>query len=220
VDDEVFAVVGDSAVEAPVLVVGAVVDEEVVRLRRAQGVVVELVEVVGLGELLGLGGGVVAAVEEPFAVLGPGDAGELDPLDVVGEVLGGGDVADADLLPVGAGDGEGVGEAVAVVGDVEAGEGDRAVFRKRVGVEKEGGLVGEVGGGVEDGLVLQAVVAGEEVAVGALEGDAVALVVPELGQAGLDLGPLGDGVEVGEGDLVLGLDQALVSAELSSSSQR
>ena len=82
-DDQVRAVVGDAAVELPLLVVGTLVDEDVVLLGRPELVEVELLIVVGpLQVLAGLGLG-EAAVVEAAAVLGPRGPGELDPAEQV-----------------------------------------------------------------------------------------------------------------------------------------
>jgi hypothetical protein len=136
-DDQVAAVVGDGAGELPLLLVGAFVDEPVLRLRGAEPVVVQLLVVVGpLQVLAGLRLGEAAVVEAP-AVLRPRGARELDPAQVVLAVAAGLDVADLPLLPVGAGRGQAVGEPFPVVADGGAGQGDGAVGRQRVGVEQQ-----------------------------------------------------------------------------------
>src|SRR5262249_6938191 len=58
--------------------------------------------------------------------------------------------------------------------------------------------------GVDDALVLEAVVLGEEVAPPLERRQAVLLVVPELGEPPADARAGGDAVEVGEGQPVLG----------------
>ena len=64
-------------------------------------------------------------------------------------------------------------------------------------------------GDEEDGLVLKAGVVDVEGPAPLLRGDAKPLVVPELGEPFPDLLPLGDVLQVGEGDLVLGLHPGL-----------
>src|SRR5205823_555880 len=58
-------------------------------------------------------------------------------------------------------------------------------------------------------LVLQAIVLGEEVLAAVDRWGGVTLEVPELGQAVLDRGSLGDRLEVPESDLVLGFDPSV-----------
>ena len=61
-------------------------------------------------------------------------------------------------------------------------------------------------GDVEDGQVLQAVVAGDKPTAATLQRNARARVVPQLRQPVVDLGPGGDGVEVRLGASILGRD--------------
>ena len=205
-DDEVAAVLGRSGVEAPFLLVGPMVDQLVLGLRRAEAVVEDfLVVVPGLVFLAGFRR-VVAGVVEALVVLRPGGAGELRPLEEVRVVISGGDVAHPPLVPVGPGAGNGVGHQGAVVREGEVGEGHGAVGRERVGVQQDAGFRIEGGERVEDRLVLQAVIAGVEVAAAGLERGVEALDVPELGEAGLDPRAFRDGVEVCAGARVLGLD--------------
>ena len=131
-DHQVAAVVGYAAVKSPIFVVGPMVEEIVLGLRRADAMIVELVEVVGvlvLGPLCGL---VVPAVEEPQAVVGPGGSGELHPLQVVVKVIAALHFADPPLLPVRSGGGESVGQVVSVFADLVARKGDGAVVREPV----------------------------------------------------------------------------------------
>ena len=69
-DDQVPAVVGDVGAEAPLLLVGALVDEQVVGLRRAEAVVAELLVLVATAVSVARRRRlVVAAVEEALAVV-------------------------------------------------------------------------------------------------------------------------------------------------------
>ncbi len=77
-------------------------------------------EFVDLGQLLGLGRFVVAAVEEAAIVLGPGCSGELDPPEQVRQILARLDVADSPFLPVGPAGGQAVGQPLAVFADGSA----------------------------------------------------------------------------------------------------
>ena len=185
------------------LLVRTLIDQLVGGLRRAQAVVVELLVEVGLLQRAPLAGLVVAAVEEALVVVGPGGLRELDPVQGVRQVAAGVDVAHPPLLPVRAPRGEAVGEQLAVLADVPAGDGDRAVLRQGIGIEDEHAARRQGVDPVEDALVLQAVVAGEEVAPPVLRRHAVALVVPELGQPLADRLPLGQAGEKRRGHRVL-----------------
>ncbi len=110
-------------------------------MRRAEAVVVELVKIVGLAQS-GPFGLVVAAVVEAFVVFGPRSSGELYPLQIVGKIFAGVDVADVPLGPVGAGGGDGVGHELAIVGYFGISERDRAVGGERVGIEQDARLGG------------------------------------------------------------------------------
>ena len=187
-EDEVAAVVGDVCADVEFVVVGAMEDEFVFALRRAEFVEEDFVEVVGGLESFGVGGmlrAIVAFVEEAAGVLEPGCAAELGPLDEVGEVFAGGDVADVPFDPVAAGVGDGVGGVVAVVGDADAAERYSSVGGHGVGVEQDVRLAGETFLPEDDVLVLQAGVVGVEVACAAAGGCGVALEVDELHEAGV-----------------------------------
>mmetsp|Transcript_6519 Transcript_6519/g.26563 ORF Transcript_6519/g.26563 Transcript_6519/m.26563 type:complete len:203 (+) Transcript_6519:1427-2035(+) len=150
--------------------------EDVLRLRRAHDVVVELlVDVrVRLGAQLAPlpgRGRRVAVVEEAAAVVRPREARELDVAQLVGQVLGLGavglDFEHLDGHPVGAAAGERVRHHRAVLGERVARERHRAVRGELVGIEQHapGVLPGGVGGRVHHRLRLQARVAHEVVAV-------------------------------------------------------
>ncbi len=206
VDHQVAAVLGDVALEAQLFLIGPLVDQAVGGLRRADAVVVELLVVVRLLHLLARFGLVVAAVEEALAVVGPGGARELDPLQPVGEVAAGRHLAHLPLLPVRATGGQAVGDAPAVLAHRVAGERDGAVGRQGVGIDQHARRAVQLLQGVDHALVLQAVVLGEEVAAALALGDAVALVVPELGQAAAQRLAGRDRLQVPEGDAVLLFD--------------
>ena len=199
-------VIGDDGPETPLRLVGPLVDYLVLGLGGAHPVVADLLVEVGL--LVGLPGLrlLVPAVEEAQVVRGPLSRGELHPLEVVVEVHAGLDVPDPPVLPVGARGGEPVGDKPPVVADGRPREGDGPVLGEGVGVDEGLGLVLQGAHAVEDALVLQPVVPGEEVDPALLVGDAELFVVPELGHPPAYPLPCPDLPEVAECQLVLGVD--------------
>jgi hypothetical protein len=95
----------------------------------------------------------------------------LDPLQLVVEPFARSDLEDAPGLPVGAGLGDGVGEVAAVPAERGSGEGDRPVLRPLVGIEQEPRLGVRSVRDVKCGVVLEAVVAEERVALADPPGD-------------------------------------------------
>ena len=196
-DEQVAPVVGNLGLPEPLGPVGTFIDQAVVRLRLAQAVQVDFRIGVGAAQgLAGFGFGKAEIVEGVLAGR-PGHGEELDPADGVGEVAPGFDVADVPLGPVGAGVGEAVGEQFTVAGGYHSGERGGAIGAQRVGIEKHAPGVFEPVGGVEHILVLQAVIAEEEIAGAGLLEPREALVVIEAGEALLEAGALGDSGEVG-----------------------
>ncbi len=106
-DDEIAAVIADAAAKHHLFDIRALVDQFVFGLSGAEAVEIELLEIIGIAQG-GAGGLVVTAVVETFAVFGPGCAGEFHPLEIVGEIFAGVDVADVPLVPVGAGSGDAI----------------------------------------------------------------------------------------------------------------
>ena len=201
---QVPAVLGDAAADAPLGLVRPVVRQHVVGLRAAEAVVVQLLVHIQRLELAVRGRLREPAVEEAFAVGRPTGRAELDPPQLVRQRLAGGDVEHLPHVPVGSRLGRAVGGVLAVVGRHEPGQGDGAVFGPLVRVEQHPGRTVEGVLGVQDALVLQPVVLGEEVPAADLVGRREPLVVPQLGHPPLDGLPLGQAVQVAEGDLVLG----------------
>ena len=177
-------------------------EQHVVFLQCAQAVVVDFLHLVDVGELLSLLGCVVGTVEK--AVLIPLRPRELAPLDVVGSgELAGGNVHHVDLHPVAAAARDGVGAVLSVVRERQSLEGYGAVGTQFVGVEKH--PLGAVDGvhGVENTLILQAVVA-ILIPVSVVPGRRSHLsVVGNLGETPLQLGALRQVVQVAGGDSVL-----------------
>src|SRR5579859_1740160 len=102
-DDQVAAIVGDFTTEAPILMVGPLVDQCVVGLRRAKPVKIKFVEIIHAGKRLARSGLVIAAVVKSAIVPAPGRAGKLDPMNLVGKIAASFHVAHLPVLPVRAG---------------------------------------------------------------------------------------------------------------------
>ena len=99
-EDQVLAVVRDSRSGPPVLVLAVFPDERVVLLRRADPVVGHLLVIIRRLEVVAWPGFGKPAVKEALAVGAPLGRRELDPFQVVAQVLAGGDVADFPFVPV------------------------------------------------------------------------------------------------------------------------
>src|SRR5208282_525304 len=97
---QVLAVVGDSWISSPLLVLAVFPDERVAGLRRADPVIGNLLVIVRRLEVVAWPGFGKPAVKEALAVGIPFGRRELDPLQVVAQVLTGGHVADFPLVPV------------------------------------------------------------------------------------------------------------------------
>ena len=158
VENGVVACIRDRDAETPFGLIGAFVDEPVFRLRCPATVVVDLLVQIDAPLRLVVFGLRIARVEETFIVVGPGRARELDEAQMVGLVFRGLDIADAELLPVGAARGDTVSEPFAVVAEGKHRERGSALFGERVRVEKDLGLRVERLLLVQDGLVLEPVI--------------------------------------------------------------
>ena len=182
--------------------------------------IVDLLVVVGPPEVIaGLRLG-KSAVEEALAVGRPLGRRELDPLQVVVQVLARGDVPDLPLVPVRAGRGDAVGQQLAVLADLGAGQGDRAVLRERIGVEKRParGLSDSRRRRARSGSAGPCCTcrSSARLRLGRRE----LLVIPERCQARADRLALGDRFQEAERDLVLGLDPGAGRGASGSSSGR
>src|SRR5262249_20337334 len=156
-DDQIAAVFGDLAAEAPLLLVFALVYQNVIGLRRAEAMIEELLIVVGVFHLGLLVRFVVAAVEESFAALSPRRARALHPLYGVGEIGAGFDLAHFPFLPIRAGGRKPVGQVFAVIADSQSRQCYRPVGRKFVRIEQDARLAVQGFQRVEHVLILQAV---------------------------------------------------------------
>ena len=201
----VAAVVRHLGVHPPVGLVGPLVHEHVLRLICAEAMIVEPLEAVHVGERL-VGGLRVAAIEKARPILRPRRPGKLDPLEMIGQVARGDDVAHAKLLPVRPARCRAIREQPTVVGDRQRRERHRPVFGEDVRIEQRLGGRLERRLLVQNRLILQPVVLEEEVAARLPERRAVLRIVPELREPLADRGARGDLREIGGGEPVLRLD--------------
>ena len=126
-DDQVLAVFGNMAAESPVFPVRAIIDEYVFLLWRTELVEIEFVIVVLALQLRSFFGRVITTVEEAAVVERPGRSGELAPLDSIGEILSGFDIADVPRFPVRAAFGKCIGQETAVIAEAHATDRYRSV---------------------------------------------------------------------------------------------
>ena len=177
---QVVPIVGHARSEAPLGLVLALVHEPVGRLCHADSVKIDFLEFIHCRQRGPRFRRVVPRVVKSRAILGPRNARELHPFDAVRQFLAGGHVADADLLPVAAALRELIGHLATIFGRFQTADGDGAVGAKFVWVEQDGGFSIQAGGGVPHTLVLQPIIAAEEVSVALLGGHPEALEVEEL----------------------------------------
>ncbi len=204
-EDEVPVVVGHGDVEHPLLLVGLLEHEDVRRLLGPGAVVVDLLEIGGGGRpIRGRLG--EPRVEEPAAVLPPRSVGELRPLDAIGEILRGPDVAHVELAPVGASARQPVREELAVPAHGRERGRDGSVRGELVRIEQDARRCAWPVHHVEDRLILQAPALGVHDATAVLLGDAEPLVLEELAEPLHDAGALRDGRQVAVRELVLRVD--------------
>jgi hypothetical protein len=181
------------------------VNEVVGRLRRPQAVEPQLLHAERGEGRVGRGRRVVAAVVEAV-VADPAGVGELAPLDLVGEVAVGRDVAHVPGLPVGARRLRRVGHVAAVPAERLAGQRDGAVGGQGVRIEEDARRPVLAVADEQHALVLQTTVVEEEPARPGAERGAQPLVVEQRVIGGFDRRALRNRVEVGPGERALGLD--------------
>ncbi len=202
-DCESFVLRGADVVKA--LGIGLVLkDEFILGLGSANAVEVHGVENVFGREFVGRIRRGIAAIEE--AIARPADVGGFDPFQSVGENFAGSDFHDVDFLPIGTSSRNAVGDVTAVLGNIENAEARSAVFGKLVGIEKHFGGGVEAALDVEDVLVLQAIVFEKEVGVAAAEGRRIFGIVEKFFEAMLDLSAVGNLIEIGKRNFILGFD--------------
>ena len=102
-----------------------------------------------------------------------------------------------------------IGDLAAVFGRFQPADGDGAVGAEFVRVEQDGGFGIQTGGGVPNTLILQSVIAAEEVSVALLGGHPEALEIEELCHPLANAFTLRDVLKVTESDLVLALHPVL-----------
>ena len=204
-DEQPPPVLGHLRLEEPLRLLGRLEDEQVVALRRTQGVEPELHRRLSLDQVGARGERRRRRVVETRVVRRPGGPGELGAPDGVGravgegEIVAGGHVAHAPHEPVGAGLAGRPREQCAVVARAESRHRGRPVAGERVGVEQH--AVRQVGGRADEEhrLRLEPGVAplepGGPVPGRRTEG----LAVPDRGQLPADLAADRDTVEPGLG---------------------
>ena len=202
-DEQVASGLVEAGAEEQRRLVRPLVDQAVLGLRRADGVIVDLLVAQGAAELLAgtrLG---VAAVEEAAAVVRPRQAGKLDPAHGVAGGAAGPQIAHVVGAPVGAALALAVGDVPSVGRRHEAREGNGAVGGELVRVEHHLFGAAERGASVAHALPLEAAVA-RVVPSAALPARCAHLrIVPQLGDAAAEDVPHRQRGEVGVGDGVL-----------------
>ncbi len=202
-----MSVIGDLHMKEPLLVVGACVDKTIRGLRSKERVIVELLVVVRLLVGRPFRWFVVTAVEESLTK--PSSVGEFCPFEVIARISSVLNLANTPLLPVGAGSREAVREKGSVIVDRDPGQSDGPIGRQLVRIEEDPGLSVKRCRPVQDRLVLQPIVAGEEEAIPTPERDAELLIVPQFLQARLNRLSGGDRRKVTRCHIVLRLDPVL-----------
>ncbi len=165
----------------------------------------ELLEVVRLLQFLARRRGIIAGVVEPRAVFGPRRAGELDPLQMVGQILARIHITNVPLGPVRPCLRQTVGQARAVFAEGIARQSDRAVFGQRVRVQQHTGRSVQAFGDIQNALVLQAVIAPIEVPPALPVRHPIALIVPQFREPVPQRGAGGDLLQKAERQRVLRL---------------
>ena len=179
--EEPLAVLRGPYPEVAQRVVLVLVDEAVGRLRRAELVVVDLLELV-LVRIDALLGGIVGTVVETLRVGRPRGAGVLHPLNAVFGQRSRSGIHHPDLDPVRTGCGRRIGQVAAVLRERRRGQRHRTVLGERVGVEEEFARLTGPLRAVERRLVLQPVVIIIVPPVAVLRGRPLLGIVPQLGQ--------------------------------------
>jgi len=205
-DHQEVAVVADAGGKAPLGLVRALVDQRVIGLGVTETVVVNLLVQVQRLEFRFRVGFRIATVVEAAAVRAPRHRGELQPFQLIGQQFTRGDVDHAPAAPVRAAVLDAVGQAAAVRRRHPLGKAYGTVLGPLVRIDQHPRLGVEAVLNVQHRLVLQPVVAAEEIMLAALDRQAETLVVPQRFQP-LGKVPTGrQGFEVGVGDGILRRD--------------
>src|SRR3984957_1797372 len=160
------------------------VDEPIVCLRCAEAVVIDLVAFVPGGEIMTSLGRVIAAVKE--TVVEPGQAGNLQPLEVVFKHRSGSDFQNAAFEPIRTAAGKIVGKVASILGCFPSHEAHSAVGRELVGINQNARWASEAVLHIEYALILQAIIFRPQVIGSASARNAVLGVVIEFLQALLE----------------------------------
>src|SRR5947209_2392041 len=157
-----MAVIGRAPRKAPVLVVRPLVNQTILGLWGTETMEIKFLKIVHALELVSWFRLVVAAVKEPFAVFGPGGAGKFHPFEGVAHILGSEDVPHLPFLPVGTSRSNSIGHQLAIVRHRVTAQGCSPIAGEFVGIKQDPWRSLKRNGRVQNALVLQAVVLGEE----------------------------------------------------------
>ena len=205
-DHQITPIVRHVPAEAPLLLIRPLVNQRVLRLRGADTMIKKLLKIIRALQRFARFRLLVTAVKKALAVLRPGRAGELDPLQFVRQIRPRPHVAHLPLLPVRAGHGQPVRHEISVLTEAVATQRHRAIGRQFVWIEQHArfGLKGV--GHVQHRLILQPVVLRKKVTPALFERHPVALVIPQFLQARPQLRALRQLLEIPERHAILRLD--------------
>ena len=182
--------------------VGRGVDQLVLRLRRADAVIIEALAKVGRAEGLARLGRGEARIEKAFAAAVPGGLGKFHPLHRVVQRPAAVDVDQAQRAPVAARILHGIGEIFAVGRGRPFGQRARPVARPAIGVEQQPLRSRQAFADIERGLVFQTLVIAIEIAAARLARHGVAAMGEERLQPGLERIAPRQRVEIAAGERI------------------
>ncbi len=204
VDDQIAAVVGHLRIRIAGGMIGHREDERILVLCDTEAMPIDrhLFRIVALAVRTQR----VARVVQRLRIGRPLHLAKFHEAQDVGQILARRHIAKMPAAPVGAAVGQAVRQQLAVGTGNEFAERHRRIAAELVRIEQHSRHRIERLGHVQDALVLQAVIAQEEVATAALARHVVTLVVPQLGQPLLDFFARRNGFEKWLRHLVLGAD--------------
>src|SRR6266571_1949638 len=176
-EDEIGAIIGDGRIKGEFFEIGPLVDKLILGLGCADPVPVDAAE--GVFVFLRYSARLwKAVVKKARVIVPPGNVTELAPFDDLYIIVTVVHVAYSDLLSIAASAGQAIGQQFSVFAGGDVGEGDSAIVAECVGVEDGNGLTCQCLLHIKDGLVLQAGIFGEEVAIAPLLRQRIPGVVP------------------------------------------